>query len=286
VRLIVLSSSPYGNAADARSDALLVERARRRGVATEVLGVRSLAGRVEPWVVRGDVVLPRADLRSVADLKKLKAKVRVAEREGARCLPSAAGLIAAEDKGRTSSRLFDAHVDEPHARCLRMTGGLVGEAARRTAELIAERFRFPVLVKPCVGWGGKHIVRCDNAAALGTVLFSTPSRRTEVLIQEFVEHRRTVTVLVAGGRALSAWEQRREEGAKPATCNAEAATSDAAIRAAAACRLEFASVDFLDPGEGRPLLCVDVNSMPGLWPDDPDDVAFADAIVACALRAG
>jgi glutathione synthase/RimK-type ligase-like ATP-grasp enzyme len=283
MRVIVLSWSPHGNAADPRSDALLAARARLRGAdATIVRATRD--GAAAPRVARGDVVLPRADLRSEGDLAWFAAQVRSADRAGARCLPSARGLLAAEDKDRTLRRLERAGVAQPATVGARALARLPTDSAERAAGWTAELLGGgPVVVKPAVEWGGQGQVRCDDAAALVRALAWSRTAKTKVLVQDFVEHFRSVTVLVAGGRALSAWEQRRDPGAQPGTCAADPATSAAAVQAARICGLAFASVDFLDRGDGRPLLCVDVNSMPGLWPDDPDDIAFADAMIGCAM---
>src|SRR5687768_9628215 len=88
--LVVLDSSPYGNAADQRSNRFLVE--------------------VAPPFAPGEVVIPRADLRTFGDLARFAACLRGVARAGVRLLLDAEGLQAAQDKLRTYERLHAAQV--------------------------------------------------------------------------------------------------------------------------------------------------------------------------------
>lgn len=285
MRIVVLDRSPYGNAADARSDALLVSVARDLGHEAEVCAV---AGDGPVGATLGaDVVLPRADLRSPEDLGTFAAIVRAVESRRVRCFPSAEALVAAEDKRRTHDALDRAGLPSVPT--------LLVPAVRRGADLAGERLpAFPLVVKEPVGWGGRGVTVCADLAALRDVLAAVHARRPgeALLVQPFVPHRRGVTAQVAAGRIVGAFattargpRDRTDARTSYEDLTLDDVTASVAVRAVAACGLAFGSVDFLDADDGRrPVL--EVNAMPGLDPDDAGDRAFAEAIVRVAAQTG
>ena len=154
---------------------------------------------------------------------------------------------------------------------------------------------FPVVLKLAVNWGGRGVLRCDDVAALARTIDALPPGG-RVLVQPLVLHPRCITVQVAAGSAIGAFatlpvgadfRSNVRLGGRTSDVTIGDETGRAAVRAAAACGLRSGSVDFLDVSEQRPgdvLPVIEVNSMPGLWPDDAGDRAFAAAIVAAAVE--
>lgn len=288
MRLIVLDCSQFGNGADARSDAVLVACARERGIDAQVLTFAGEDDAVLPSIRRDNVVLVRADLRTDEDLSHATQAVWALERRGVRCLPSAEGLVASEDKLRTFLRLRSAGIPTPSTVAMFVAGQDPGDVAALHERLHA----FPLVLKRPVDWGGRTVVKCDDGAALRAALGREQTERPDgaVLVQPYFEHVRAVTARVAGGRVVGTW------GARPApgefrTCPAlggiveTAALDDEGTRHAAAaveaCALRFATVDFLEAASGERVV-IDVNAMPSLRPEDAGDRAFAAAVVALA----
>jgi glutathione synthase/RimK-type ligase-like ATP-grasp enzyme len=288
MRLLVLDRSPHGNEADVRSDALLREAAAARGVESAVLTYHAPDDEVLAGIAADDVVLPRADLRSDEDLVAVTEVLWRLGRRGVRCLPTAEGLVATEDKLRTFIRLRHAGVPTPSTVAFCAAGPRLSELAALQGRLQA----FPVVVKRPVGWGGRGLWRCDDADGMWDLLHRERDVRPEgaVLVQPYVPHEGVLTVLAAQGRALSARRVATRPGrfstdAAAATAIPAAPTPDVvllALGALDACGVTFGAVDFLETEGGKPV-CVDVSSLPRLRPDDADHRAFADAIVACAL---
>ena len=283
MRIVVLDRSPYGNAADARSDSLLVAAARDQGHEAEIVTLGR--GAPAPRIV-ADVVLPRADLRSTDDLASFARVVEGVEASSLRCFPSSASLVAAEDKRRTHDAL--AHAGLPSVATLVVPSSPDGQVLA-TARLP----EFPLVVKEPVGWGGRGVTVCPDAGALRSALASAQARLPggTVLVQPFVQHRRGLTAQVAGGRVVGAFATtalatRDRSDARPSYEDVplDDVTASVALRAVAACGLAGGSVDFLDAADGsRPVL--EVNAMPGLDPDDAGDRAFAEAIVRAVTGA-
>lgn len=289
MRLIVLDRSPHGNVADVVSSDLLCAAARARGAEPAHVPFANAADPALERIRSGDVVLVRADLRSPADLVCVADAVWHLEQRGVRCLPSAEGLVAAEDKFRTFVRLRRANVNT-----IPTVAVVPGSAATDGYVSFQSRLQaFPVVLKRPVGWGGLGTERCDDARAFAAALERHGREQPEamLLVQPFVPHERTLTVLVAGDRAMSAWSARPTGtefrsnpglGGVVSDARVDDAVAHAAVEAVRACALEFASVEFIEvPSE--PPAVIEVNAMPGLWADDADDAAFADAIVALAL---
>lgn len=283
MRIVVLDRSPYGNAADARSDSLLAAAARDLGHGAEIVALEGDAP--VPRIV-ADVVLPRADLRSTDDLASFVRVVEGIEVGGPRCFPSSASLVAAEDKRRTHAVLERAGLPSVAA--------LVVPASRDGEVLAAVQLpEFPLVMKEPVGWGGRGVAVCPDARALRAALAAAHARSAgaAILVQPFVRHRRGLTAQVAGGRVVGAFATAargsRDGGdARPSYEDAglDDLAASVAVRAVAACGLAFGSVDFLDAEDGtRPVL--EVNAMPGLDPDDAGDRAFALAIVRAVTGA-
>jgi glutathione synthase/RimK-type ligase-like ATP-grasp enzyme len=236
------------------------------------------AGRLPADGPAADVVLARADLRSPADLDAFADIVRRAESRGAACFPSAAALVLAEDKRRTQTVLERAAPPAVPTLVVRPTPEGLPVPADRA-------FRFPVALKEPVGWGGRGLVVCRDADELRRAAAACHARDPHVtlLLQPFVPHRRGLTVRVAAGRAVGLFATTARSTSAPgatryADADTDPTTESRAVRAVAACGLVFGTADFADADDGsRPVL--EVNSMPGLDPDESGDRAFAEAIV-------
>lgn len=282
MRIVVLDSSPYGNAADGRSDALLAEAARKLGHETAVLGADgatweggSVALCGEP--LRAERVLGRADIRSRDDLAAFAALLRAVEASGTVCLPSASALLAAEDKLRTHEALLAARIPVLPTAAFR--------ASHDAAAALRAVGRLPVVVKSPVGWGGVGVTVCRSVEDVAATVAAHHARspRQVLLLQRCIDEARVETVQVVGLRIVGAFRHRSRGGYEDVV--AEPAFAEIAIRAVAACGLRFGSVDLIAGNGGGPAV-LEVNSMPGLDPDDAGDRGFADAIVAEAARTG
>lgn len=278
MKIVVLDSSPYGNASDARSDGLLVSAALARGHDASIRssrGVRWNGGGVilaDGAPLEADLVLGRADLRSRDDLSAFTALLRAVTAAGMRALPSPEGLLTAEDKSRTHEALVRAGVGVAPTTFVRTDAEGRGACGAVAA--------FPVALKTPVGWGGHGVVRCDDEELLARAVtaFDRRAARQVVLLQPWLDGP-CVTLQVARDDVIAAFVRRAEGGFDDVAPPASAA--GAAVRATAACGLLFASVDVLLPIGGG-LAVLDVNAMPGIDPDDAGDRAFAAAIVRAA----
>lgn len=288
MRLLVLDRSPYGSDADRRADEMLRAAAESLGAAAEVRAWEQEGDPGLEDIRDDDVVLARADLRSDEDLVAVTGVLWKLGQRGVRCVPSAEGLVATEDKLRTFIRLRHAGVPTPSTVALCAAGPKLGELATLQGRLQA----FPVVVKRPVGWGGRGLWRCEDADALSNLLAKERDVRPEgaVLVQPYVAHTAVLSVHAAGGRVVAARRTRSPaEGFSTdvATPSEPASPSEAVARAALtaldACGIEFGAANFLERPGADPI-CVDVSSLLRLR--DPDDRAFAEAVVACALGRG
>lgn len=232
----------------------------------------------------------RADIVSDEELKLAADVLWALEQRGVRCLPTAEGLVAAEDKIRTHVRLRQAGVSTPPFLA-------VCPAAPRAVETAAFHARlqsYPVVLKRPVGSDGRGTELCADAESLVRVLEREATARPEglLLLQPFIPHERSVTALVADGRVVAA------HATAPATGEFRATTrfggtrtridpSDAvrrtALAAAAACALSHGAVELLEGSDGAPTVICTM-AVPTLRADDPCDSEFAASLVTAALR--
>jgi len=288
MRLIVLDRSPYGNSADPAADALLRDAAVRAGTESGIVAFHGADDPALDGLREGDVALVRGDLRTDADLERMVAASWKLEARGVRCLPGAEALVAAEDKLRTYVRLRRDGIPTPRSVTVCVTETAPSNVAAFHAYLQA----FPVVVRRRVSWGGRGTSLCEDREALTAALAAEATEQPDeaVLLQPYFPHRRSVSVRVVRGAAVGATSTTVPDGDFRAHTNVGGAVTEETadegvaalgVRAAAACGLEFGTVDFLDGGDGV-WLCSDVNSMPALRGGDADE-RFADAIVRCAL---
>jgi glutathione synthase/RimK-type ligase-like ATP-grasp enzyme len=288
--LVVLDSSPYGNAADQRSNRFLVELAAWLGCRGRVVDAAELvagAGAEAGPFAADDVVVPRADLRTFADLARFAALLRALARGGVQLLLDADGLLAAQDKLRTAERLAAAGLPAIPTWGIAASATLSDAVAARAREL-----GFPVVLRHPIGWGARGITRCADLdelrSALGFADHLAPHE--PLLLQPFVPHRSALTVQACGGEVAGAYRTWPRAG--DFRCNprlggrteklpAPPALAQLVQRTLAACGLAFGSVDVLEADDGR-LLVADVNAMPGLWPRERGDRRFAEALVRLA----
>lgn len=119
---------------------------------------------------------------------------------------------------------------------------------------------FPVVVKVLGRYGGIGVMLAESTASLRSVVDFAIAQGHNPLLCEFIRDAAHWRVVVLGGEAIATYKNKQSAGdfrsrgckdpeifrAKPS-----AALIDTAIRATAACRLEFAGVDVLEDPEGN-----------------------------------
>jgi glycosyltransferase involved in cell wall biosynthesis/glutathione synthase/RimK-type ligase-like ATP-grasp enzyme len=287
---VILDYSPHGNSADAKSNRLLVEVATWLGHRAAIVDAREwmAAGGCAPLPVVPPPawVIPRADLRTRIELGRFAELLRALARGGARLLLDAEGLLAAEDKVRTHAAFARAGLPSVPALIVR-----AGAPAVELGPAAATLGGFPLVRKDPIGWGGLGVVRHEDLAAL-TVDFANRARLhagEPLLLQPFVPHAASATLLYVDGRLVSAWRSQPPAGefrSNPRfggpTAKFAPATElvDLGKRAVASCGLRAGSVDLLETAAGPRLL--EVNAMPGLWPQATGDRHFAEELIRAA----
>ncbi len=292
MRLAILNSSPHGNAADAKSNELLLACARWLGYrarVVEIAQLRLVPGKGVFGLAADEVVLPRADIRDSHDLWTVESALRALDAAGLRTLVSARGVALAEDKVQSFAAFAAAGLPVPASFALR-----AGPLPPGDLEALVEGIGgYPVVLKHPFGWGGMGVQKCADASALRAALTQAHQLRPAelLLVQHYVRHRCSLTIaLVRGGyaRAYRLFASHDEFRTNPRYGGPwEEARCDAALRALAdqaltSCDLGHGSVDLLEAEDGS-VQVAEVNSAPGLYPRDRGDRLFANAILEMAL---
>ncbi len=138
-----------------------------------------------------------------------------------------------------------------------------------TAEKIAEKLGFPVIVKESYGSMGKGVHKADNIEEL-RALTEALKTRPHMYQQCIGERGRDIRIIVIGGKAVAAMERVNERDfrsnialggrGRAIDLNAEAYAEfkKQAQKAAEIIGLDYCGIDFLSDG-GKPVLC-EVNS--------------------------
>ena len=256
--LAILDYSVHGNAIDAESDRLLAVAATAAGLDAVV---RSIAPGKSLRVDAGRIWL-RYDLRSRRELSWL---VRVASdlrQKGHRVFPSPMSILLAGDKWETYHALRAAAIPTPATR------------------LLLDPFprRYPAMLKPRVGWGGKgNRVLQDATDCLAGI---SPE---DTIVQPFIPHCRMWIVPVADGQELPAIEERREPERDGEARVSPLPDGGAGLAAAAARALGLAAgtADLIEGPEG--LIVLEVNSAPCISYPDLPEVDLAGPMVRAVL---
>lgn len=218
------------------------------GVRWEQLSPRRALRVLEP----GDVALGRLDVLPTLDgvddglwaLGGLEAR-------GVRVLNPPAALLAAHDKLLTARLLRRAGLPHPRTRVVRPGATAAG-------------FPTPAVVKPRFGSWGRHVVRCDDGAALRATLGRLQDepwfRAHGALVQELVPPRGyDLRLVVAGRRVVGAirrqaapgeWRTNVALGAVRVPASPCPAAGELALAAAAAANADLVGVDLLPTPAG------------------------------------
>jgi len=172
-----------------------------------------------------------------------------------------------------SARAIERCVDKSMTSFLLARAGLPTPAAwaiesREAAAEIVRREAGPLVLKPLFGSQGRGLRLIRNADELP----ASSEVAGVYYLQRFVGVERNgfhdFRVLVSRGRVVAAmmrhsshWVTNVKRGGKPIAAVADGAMTDTAIAAAAAVGADFAGVDIVLDGDGRPTV-LEVNSMP------------------------
>lgn len=290
MRILILDSSRHGNVADQESNRLLVECAAWLGHCARVLDADTVrfasSGEVLDPIGRDEVVLPRADLRSAADVHRFATVLGALQRHGCRILITPEALWNAEDKLRAHQLLEAAGI-----ATLPTLVPPAGAATAAELEPLVQRLGgYPVVAKHAFGWGGMGVVQAADGDALAGVvsLVQQLAPQTRLLLQPYVRHRRTITVQVVDGAAVAAFasfadggEFRTNRTGRTAALEPRGEAANLAVRALQALGLALGSVDLLENEQGT-LQVLEVNEAPGLEALAPGDRRCAEAMVRLA----
>jgi glycosyltransferase involved in cell wall biosynthesis/glutathione synthase/RimK-type ligase-like ATP-grasp enzyme len=296
--LAILNHSPYGNAADAHSNAFLCECARWLSVECRVVEletVRVLPGGEIEGIGRDETVVPRADIRTPVDLWLVQSLLRALEAAGIRTVITSESLALAQDRLVMHGALLRAGLPVLPSAFVR-----VGPLPPSDLAAIAARLGgLPVCLRTLHGWGGMGLLPCSDLATLRAAFTFAHALGpgSLVMLQPYVEHESALTVQMAAGRAVRtfrAWRAAGEARTNPryeGAVEEHATLADApevealAAQALAACGLGFGTVDLLEAkGGGRFVL--EVNCAPGLSRPNAGDRRFAEAIVRHVAAGG
>lgn len=237
----VLDFSCYENECDPLSDALIADALSQMGIGVRIIplsrGQRPPAPAPYVWL--------RYDLRCPEDLAWIiECAVRL-RLSGASVFPSPEALLLAEDKWLTDWALRQRGLPLPDT----WLGGS------------SQGGRFPLILKPRVGWGGEDsriIHSWDDLAGQGAL-------HPGYIAQVFIPNDRTLITAVADGQPIVCIEDRTRTGGHSCRARTVPFTEqavDLAHRAIAAVGLTAGTVDLIETPEG---LCVlEVNSAPRL----------------------
>ena len=262
MNLAILDFTVYGNRYDPESDALLEAAAQRLDVEAETVFVaREQAAAIAP---RAACVWLRYDLRSPADLELVVALARRLEREGRRVFPSAAAIVATEDKWET-------------CLVLQRDGVAVPETA---LAMEWARFPLPIIVKPRVGWGGIGTAIVRDAAELERARALLDE---EHICQPFIASTRTLVVALADGREIACIEDFAGLSTDGRTRTVPMPPDAAALaaRALEATGLVAGTVDMIETPGG--LRVLEVNSSPRITYPHLPAVDLATPMVAAVV---
>ncbi|MCZ7588332.1 MAG: ATP-grasp domain-containing protein [Gaiella sp.] len=261
-----------------RTSARLVESWRDLGLDAELVGGRDLA-----TLVPGDVALGRLDVLPGCDgVEPGLFHLLVLERRGGRVLNTAAGLLAAHDKLRTTKLLRAGGLPQPRSAWVRTAGDPVPLPA-------------PLVVKPRFGSWGVDVHRCETDAEARRLLVRLRDRpwfrRHGALVQELVPPAgRDLRVLVAAGKVIGAavrtaapgeWRTNVSLGGRKKRAEAGPRSEALALAAAAAVGCDLAAVDLL-PTEDGPVV-LEVNAAADFDDDYAPPGVICDEAVARAL---
>jgi RimK family alpha-L-glutamate ligase len=248
------------------------------------LRARLVTGRELSALEVGDVAVGRLDVLPELDgVEPGLFELFLLERRGVDVRNTAAALIAAHDKLRTTRLLAAAGIPQPQTEWVRSPGDRIEVGA-------------PLVVKPRFGSWGKDVHRCDTEREARELLRRLAGRswfrRHGALVQELVPPRgRDLRVLVAGGRVIGAaertaasgeWRTNVSLGGHKAHADTGPQTEALALAAARALGCDLVAVDLLLlPGGG--FVVLELNAAA----DFDDDYVWpggdADADVARAL---
>ena len=277
----ILDYSPYGNAFDPRSDALLASALTAEQRKVDIL---PLSRETVLHVDAGTIWL-RYDIRSRKDLLLIMELGRLLESRHKRVFPSPKAVWAAEDKWETFLAL--------------QKNGIPTLPTFRSRDYAL--CSFPAMFKTRTGWGGlgnQLIPRPEDLAVhdvptSATLLDGTPvagvMRRSPLksdgyLCQPFIPHVRTLVLALAGQIPICCLEDRGqnafEEGRGPVVPLTEEALklSQAALKAVG---LVAGTIDLIETPEG--LRVLEVNSAPRLTYPHLPDVDLAGPMVKAVL---
>ena len=233
----------------------LVTAWQRLGLATRLVAGDDLTAGVD----EGDVVLGRLDVLDTLDgVEPGLLALHFLEQRGCRVLNSAAALLAAHDKLRTTRILAAARLPAP--RTLHV----------RRAEV--PPFGPPYVVKPRFGSWGRDVYFCADHATLAARLAELEERpwfrRHGALVQEAVPNDgRDLRVIVAGGRVVGVGERTAAPGEWRTNVSCGGAlrsteldpdAAELARAAAAVTGADFVGVDVMPTTDGR-LVVLELN---------------------------
>ncbi|MBI5394768.1 MAG: ATP-grasp domain-containing protein [Verrucomicrobia bacterium] len=263
MKLTILDFSVYGNRYDPESDALLEAATQRLGVTTTTTFVsREQAATVLP---DSEWVWLRYDLRSSDDLELVVSLARRLEIEGRRVFPSAAAILATEDKWEG---------------CLALRRG--GVAVPETALAMEwARFPLPIIVKSRVGWGGIGTAVARDAAELERARALLDE---EHICQPFIASTRTLVVALADGGEIACIEDLCGLSTDGRTRTVPMPPDAAALaaRTLEATGLVAGTVDMIESPDG--LRVLEVNSSPRITYPHLPELDLATPMMKAVLR--
>jgi ribosomal protein S6--L-glutamate ligase len=132
---------------------------------------------------------------------------------------------------------------------------------------------FPVIIKQVDGMGGSGVIKANNEKDVLAFLEDNLKERKGVLVQQFFppEKRMDIRVLVIGGKVAGAMKLEPQKENFRANIHQNGAAQrfelskdmeKIAIKAAKACKLEIAGIDFIIEKDGNPVV-IEANYSPG-----------------------
>lgn len=198
------------------------------------------------------------------------ALARAMEGQGIPLFNCSRAIEACDDKRRTQDILARAGIPMPPAVSAPLTFDAAGYDDLSFIDRAGETLGWPMVIKEAFGSFGMqvHLAR-DREEAEGIV---RGMGNRPFLMQKFIAAAagRDVRVNVVGGRVAACMARESQNGdfrsnatlgGRVAACDPPEEVKALAVRGAEALGLDFAGVDVLTDGEGRPLIC-EVNSNP------------------------
>lgn len=192
---------------------------------------------------------------------------RTLEAAGVRVYNAAAAIELCDDKAATHLRLSQAGIPMPRTLVAPMTYRLFGPEGEAFLRRGEEALGYPLVVKECYGSLGGQVHLARDGAQLRRLAGSMDAR--PFLLQAFAAaHAGTdARLYVVGGRVAAAMRRHAEgdfranlgNGGQGEAYLPPKEEEELALRCCALLGVDWAGVDLLWDGEGRPLVC-EVNS--------------------------